>query len=401
MRLRRRRPCVIDLGDRLAPDIGALLRGEMRLLRSPAPVLLCPVSGERLPVSPEALALMATLDGDTWVELEALAARGPLGADALRQLVADGLLVGDGDDAWSVRLREGEARLEEVGWHPLAAVYHAHTAWSGIMGDEAQRDHSDEAHRARLDAMVAANGYPPPHSPERPDARSRHPLPPAPLDSPLAALMRRRRTTRHYLADATLPAADLAHVLRGTFGAVGHAELAPGLVAMKRLSPSGGALHPIEAYPLLIRVEGFAPGLYHYVSDHHRLDLLQPMDEDAARAFAGASTIGQDYFAEAQAMVFMAARLRRNHWKYRRHAKAYKAVLVDAGHLSQTAYLLATERGLGAYYTGAINDRDIARTLGLDPLGDAVFGAWGLGVPDPSRDALHFVHADHEPAPAG
>ena len=88
--------------------------------------------------------------------------------------------------------------------------------------------------------------------------------------------------------------------------------------------------------------------------------------------------------------MFQAARFDRNSWKYRRHPKAYKAVLLDAGHLSQTFYLLAAERGLGAFYTAAINDADIAAALGLDALSAGVIGMHGVGIIDPSRNLLHF-----------
>ena len=36
----------------------------------------------------------------------------------------------------------------------------------------------------------------------------------------------------------------------------------------------------------------------------------------------------------------MAPRWRRNFWKYRNHAKAYRALLLDAGHLSQSFGIL-------------------------------------------------------------
>ena len=54
------------------------------------------------------------------------------------------------------------------------------------------------------------------------------------------------------------------------------------------------------------------------------------------------------------------ARFDRNFWKYAQHRKAYKAVLMDSAHLSQTFYLTAAHLGLGAFYTAAINDADIA-----------------------------------------
>ena len=75
---------------------------------------------------------------------------------------------------------------------------------------------------------------------------------------------------------------------------------------------------------------------------------------------------GQDYFGAAHVSFVLAARFYRNHWKYRRHPRAYAGILMDAAHLSQTLYLVAAELGLGAYMTIAINGRDIEERLGLD-----------------------------------
>ena len=65
-------------------------------------------------------------------------------------------------------------------------------------------------------------------------------------------------------------------------------------------------------------------------------------------------------------------------------------MLLDSGHLSQTFYLLAAERGLGAFYTAAINDVDVAALLRLRPQAEIAIGANGVGVPDPTRDTLHL-----------
>src|SRR5205823_8028945 len=58
-------------------------------------------------------------------------------------------------------------------------------------------------------------------------------------------------------------------------------ELALGLSAWKqyqgsrwalRCNPSSGNLHPTEGYALMPACRGLEPGLYHYVSYHHRLE---------------------------------------------------------------------------------------------------------------------------------
>ena len=372
------------------PDFRALLTGTMSIGKRTRISLLCPISGDRLALSPDELALVASLGPEAWHDSETLIQDGCVGAGAVDSLVERRVLVSDRDNPTEAALREGEARLEATGWHPLAAIYHGMTRWQGVVGDEGSREHNDAAELARLTGHAEEHGPLAPHFPRSAGALSRLELPIEPLDDAFARILRARRTTRHFDTTRPLPLCDLNRVLYGTFGALGTQELAPGMVAVKRTSASGGALHPIEAYPLVINVAGLVPGFYHYESGTHALALLKDMAEADARALASALTIGQTYFADAQVLVFHVARLDRHHWKYRRHPKAYKAVLLDSGHLSQTFYLLAAERGLGAYYTAAINDADVGTQLGLDPLTRIAIGANGLGIIDPTQDALHL-----------
>lgn len=399
MRIRRRNPCFIEVDDVLMPDFAALLRGDARLAARVGITLLCPISGERISLTQTQLGFIAGLSARQWHEVPPLAADGALSADEIVDLAERGALVSDAPTAAATRLREGEARLTAVGWHPQAALYHAATQWRGVEGDEGYRDHQDAAHRERLRAHAATHGKLPPHFHHRDDALLRQALPAVALDDPFARVLRARRTTRHFEVEQTLPLADFARVLHGTFGVMGTEVLAPDMVALKRTSASGGALHPIDAYPLVIKVEGLQPGFYHHEGASHSLALLEAMSELQAREVAAALTIGQAYFAEAHALVFHVARVDRHHWKYRRHPKAYKAVLLDSGHLSQTFYLLAAERGLGAFYTAAINDADAGSRLKLDPLSEIVIGANGIGIPDPSRDQLHLHPDRYHPEP--
>ena len=150
---------------------------------------------------------------------------------------------------------------------------------------------------------------------------------------------------------------------------------------LKRTSPSAGGLHPIEAFPLLANVAGVEPGIYHYDAERHALALLEPLEREAATSLATQFVGGQTYFGSAHALLLLVARFVRSNWKYRRHQKAYASVLLDAGHLSQTLYLVATDRGLGAFVTDVINNAEIDERLGLDGIDEGVVAACGLGVP--------------------
>jgi len=389
-KLRRRQPCFIEIGDTLLPDLGALFSGRVELTASVTISLLCPFSGQRLTVSADELRVIAALSAEQWTSAEAVCMDCAVDRSLIEEMVDRQLLVGDGESPQQTVLRENEARLKDLGWHGLAAVYHARTRWSAVVGDEGVRDHSEAAHLARLEKSVAKNGLPPPHLPTHDAALARVELPAVARTGAFWDLLRGRATTRAFDVSAHLPAGALAEVLSAAFGPLGQRRLGTGLVALRRSSPSGGGLHPIEAYVLVARVEGLASGLYHYEGAAHRLARLQSFDESSARELIARHTIGQTYFGEAHALVFHVARAHRNFWKYRRHPKAYKVLFADAGHLSQTFYLAAAALGLGAFYTGAINDADICEWIGLDPLQHVVVGANGLGIIDPGRDELHL-----------
>jgi SagB-type dehydrogenase family enzyme len=121
------------------------------------------------------------------------------------------------------------------------------------------------------------------------------------------------------------------------------------------------------------------------------------MDRADARKLAADFTSGQTYFAEAHVLVIHVARFDRKFWKYAQHRKAYKTVLMDSAHLSQTLYLTAAHLGLGAFFSGAINDTDIAYRLRLRPIREAAIAVNGFGIADSGRDALRFMAEPYSP----
>jgi SagB-type dehydrogenase family enzyme len=88
---------------------------------------------------------------------------------------------------------------------------------------------------------------------------------------------------------------------------------------------------------------------------------------------------GQDFFADAPVLCVLAPRFHRNFWKYRNHAKAYRVCVLDAGHLSQTLQLCATQVGLGPFVTGAINEIDIERAFGFTGYAESPLVVCGFG----------------------
>ncbi len=174
--------------------------------------------------------------------------------------------------------------------------------------------------------------------------------------------------------------------------------MAGGSLILKRTSPSGGGLHPIEAYPLVSGVDGIDPGLYHYNGLDHSLELIAAVDSNEATEIAAQFVCGQRFLASAHVLVVMTARFYRSFWKYRRHQKAYSALMMDAAHLSQTLYLVATDMGLGAFVTAAINGANIEERLKLDGFNEGAVAVAGFGKRSSQASPLEPRYAPHVPA---
>jgi putative peptide maturation dehydrogenase len=203
----------------------------------------------------------------------------------------------------------------------------------------------------------------------------------------------RRKTTRSLDPEASLTLDELGALLYYTFGCQGYLDLGEGIVVLKKTSPSGGSLHPVEAYPLVVAVDGLAPGLYHYRTDRHALELVTPLRRAPARELLVDFAAGQTYLSTASVLIVMTARFDRSFWKYR-HPRAYAVLHMDAAHLSQTLYLLCAELGLGVFVSAAVNAGNIEDLLGLDGFKEGVIAVCGCGRPAAERSPYD---ADFEP----
>jgi SagB-type dehydrogenase family enzyme len=205
---------------------------------------------------------------------------------------------------------------------------------------------------------------------------------PSTFDSPREGLwetLRRRRTRRSFGKDP-LPLNALAQILLWTWGRT-EERIDPKLGSyVLKTSPSGGARHPIEVYPFVLRVVGLDPGLYHYSVQQHQLERLRTT-VNPQRALE--LCCGQPWVSEASVLFFMTAVLERSMWKYE-HGHAYRVVLLDAGHLGQTFHLVATELGLAPFTTAATDDKAIEQELGIDGVSEIMVYTAAVGPPDPA-----------------
>lgn len=304
------------------------------------------------------------------------------------RLARHGLLVSDEPGDPFERLRRRDEELTRTGWLPEALGYHLATRWDGVTVRRPPREGP---------ARPVPRSPDPPLPPFHERGGPRTPLPRTAPDGALERMLAARRTVRHFDPGRHVDAATVGTLLRTVWGARASARVAPGDIALRKSSPSGGGLHPIEVYPIVRDVEGLAPGVYHYLPARHELETITPTDAEGAWQLVERATAGQWYFADADVAFVLTARFGRSFWKYRRHAKAYRTLLLDAGHLSQTFYLACTELGLGPWITAALDDAAIERALELDPATEGVLAVCGCGWPSPERGRLDPRFAPLDP----
>ena len=261
-------------------------------------------------------------------------------------------------------------------WNPEAGFFHARTR------DVAFATTRQAARRARDQAKQ----WPmPPVVKRYPRGTRAIPLPPPKIDGEFPRVLTSRRTWRRFSA-RPIGRADLATLLGLTSGIQQWASAAGQELPLKT-SPSGGARHAIETYVAVREVSGLAAGIYHYAPDRHALERIRGR---VSRERLEAYLPNSGYFAAASAMVFFTVLFERIVWRYP-YSRAYRAALVEAGHLCQTFCLTATWLGLAPYCVMGLADTLIERDLQIDGIREAVLYAAGVGRPPPGATSASLI----------
>ena len=378
MRMRRCAIVHLEPRERLIFDLALLGEGGNGLRNVIEWIALAPHLDDEVTLSAQAALVLGAISPSVWCERDDLFAAHPhTSIEVLREV---GLLIAEGS---AVATRD--ERVRATHWRGTSAVMHYASRWRGVDTQEAEHRYTELSEGSLLDALGPA----PPPVRERVGAGQRQPLPRAEA-SPLEALLSRRVTCRNFDTRRALTLAQFSTVLFRAFGARAVHDYAPGVQLLKKGVPSAGGLHATEAYLLVQRVDGIAPGLYHYHPVDHALEPVRMLGDDEAAVLATRFVAAQHYFSGAPVLLIPASRFGRNFWKYRNHSKAYRALILDIGHLSQTLYLAATELGLGAFITAAINEVDIEQAFGLDPLEEGPLAVCGFGYRGAERREVEF-----------
>lgn len=108
-----------------------------------------------------------------------------------------------------------------------------------------------------------------------------------------------------------------------------------------RTTPSAGGLYPVELYWIVLDVEGIAPGIWHF---HAPGFSLIPVWKGSFRAEARSILLDYPLPPETGAVAVLTGIFSRGSWRY--GERAYRRVLLDAGHLEGNLLAAAVREGL-------------------------------------------------------
>lgn len=162
----------------------------------------------------------------------------------------------------------------------------------------------------------------------------------------------------------------LSWILYYAFGQIGIRYMQETGAHIRKTVPSGGARHPIEVYFFLACPLGhITPGIYHYNVEHHGLVLIKKLSSEAVL-----QTIRQKILLDEnrpgfdiQAAFVYSCVFERSMFRYR-ESRSYRVMQFDLGHILQNFYNIVGATNCAVYNGYSLNEKDIEKIIGLDPL---------------------------------
>jgi SagB-type dehydrogenase family enzyme len=143
-----------------------------------------------------------------------------------------------------------------------------------------------------------------------------------------------------------------------------------------RFRPSAGGLYPLELYLMCFNVLGLEPALYHYDVRSHGLSQLERRD---FRSELSKAIFVEGAVHNAAAAIVITGVFGRSKIKY--GERAYRFVLLEAGHAMQNICLASTVLDLGTCPVGGFVDDQINDLLNVDGVEEAALYAATIGIP--------------------
>ena len=147
-----------------------------------------------------------------------------------------------------------------------------------------------------------------------------------------------------------------------------------------RTYASAGARYPIEVYVIMLRSDDIELGIYHHNIWDNTLEIIKTGDftDEVTHFYSNQSEYLDMKFP---CLILFSMIQERTMQKY--GERGYRFILIDAGHMSQNLYLIATYLNLGVVALGAgiENDGMLDDILGLSYNEESAFYGFAVGYP--------------------
>ena len=191
---------------------------------------------------------------------------------------------------------------------------------------------------------------------------------PLPLALSLEDAIAGRRSDREF-GDQAISISELSTLLGMSYGR--------GLETAgerRRPTPSGGGLYPLDLYVLQVPGRSLCKGVYHYHPGRHVLQQVRPV---CAVADLEAASMYPETVRAASAVLVVVGDLRRSRFKY--GERAYRLALLEAGHVSQALYLIASALRIGIVALDGFYDDRVHSLLDVDGVSEIALTSLAVG----------------------
>jgi SagB-type dehydrogenase family enzyme len=213
------------------------------------------------------------------------------------------------------------------------------------------------------------------------------------LSKNLRETILKRRSTRKY-KQAPIDLDALTAILFNAYGCEASTYIGPGIKQRLRTVPSGGALYPLELYVATHNVEGMETGVYHYNVEAHSLELVRAGQFNKQ---LGGALFYEEMFEHVAATLIITGRVKRSFIKY--GERAYRFMLIEAGHVGQNISLTSAALDLGCLMMGGFYDDEIDSIVGIDGVDETTLYLAALGKSADDRVQTQTGAEDHSSRP--
>ena len=182
------------------------------------------------------------------------------------------------------------------------------------------------------------------------------------VKSKLMQLLEKRESIRDFSGEPIL-FNKLSLLFQSGYGVVKRKlVLQDGTSVSVRTVPSGGALYPLHLYCLLLKSnEVLGKGIYHFNAQSLCFELVKK--GNFASKLKGVFRDYDEIINRSAAIIVVSGKFSRTAEKYSN--RGYRYILLEAGHVAQNIYLLATEQNLGVCEIGGFEDSKLAEVIGI------------------------------------